>query len=213
MRELTMFDPFPPRASRHLLWGLTLVSIALLMMTGTTRVLAQPPQAKPAAAASFNPDAAFLREEPYRKTKQVVRLSGVKSEAELAIVKAAMNDVVRFVRLFGVTGSNLGDAVIPGTPPERMAEIKAARVTWRAFEAQSTPAGRAAMPIEPASGHMVVAMDDWLVESQSALSVRTDFRMTQFELKMVTDPVPRVMRLRFVKREGVWLLDGATPVQ
>jgi hypothetical protein len=190
--------------------GLALISIGLLMLTGSGRALAQSqsPSGNPAAVAGFKPDASFLRDDPYRKTKQAVRLSGVKSEAELAIIKIAINDVVRFVRLFGISGSNLGDAVIPGTPPERMAEIKAARVTWRAFEAQSTPAGRAAMPIEPASGHMVVAMDDWLVESETALSVRTDFRLTQFELKMIKDPPPRVLRLRFVKREGVWLMDG-----
>lgn len=206
-----MFDPFPPRTSRLWLMGLALMSIGLLMITGPGRAHAQSASAKPAVAASFTPDAAFLRDDPYRKTKQAVRLSGVKSEVELATVKSAINDVVRFVRLFGITGSNLGDAVISGTPPERMAEIKAARATWRAFETQSTPAGRAAMPIEPASGHMVVAMDEWVVESETVLSVRTDFRMTQFELKMIKDPPPRVLRLRFVKREGVWLFDGATP--
>ncbi|MEY2592926.1 MAG: hypothetical protein RI972_615 [Pseudomonadota bacterium] len=166
--------------------------------------------AAPATSSAYKPDGRFLKEEPFRKTKQLVKLSGVKSDAELATVRSAINDVVGFVRLFGITGSNVGSATITGTSPEQMAEIRAARVTWKAFEDQSTPKGRQSMPLEPASGHMAMALDTWVVESETALSLRVDFRQTSYELKMVQDPPARILRLRFVKQGGQWLFDGAS---
>lgn len=200
----------PLRAAYLATGGLLLVLVAMgLVATRPAQAQAQPASAP--TAPSFKPDAGFLKDDPYRKTKQVVKLTGLKSEAELAVLKAAINDVVGFVRLFGITGSNLGNAMIPGGTPEKMAELKAARVTWEAFARMSTPRGRDAMPLEPASGHMVVDMDQWMVESDTALSVRVDFRQTAYELKMVKDPPPRVVRLRFLKQEGKWLFDGASP--
>lgn len=193
--------------------GFWLVVFALGLVAGAAPAAAQPsPRAgdAPPQAPAYKPDARFLRDEPFRKTKQLVRLTGVKSEAELATVRGAINDVVGFVRLFGITGSNVGSAVVSGTTPEQMAEIRAARVTWQAFEDQSTPKGRQSMPLEPASGHMAMALDRWEVESDTALSVRVDFRQTSYELKMVQDPPARVLRLRFVKQGGQWLFDGAT---
>ncbi|NBQ90376.1 MAG: hypothetical protein EBS47_02165 [Betaproteobacteria bacterium] len=190
---------------------ITLLTLALLSPWGSMPAHAQFGAAS--TVPTFKADSGFLKEEPYRKTKQVVKLTGVKSEAELITVRDAINDVVGFVRLFGITGSNLGNARISGTSPEQTAEIKAARVSWRAFEEQSTPKGRQSMPIEPASGHMVMAMDEWAVESDSALSVRTDFRQTSYELKMIKDPPARVYRLQFVKQRGVWLFDGASAVE
>ena len=204
-----MFHHHPPRHGAVHVLSLALLMLGALLLLSSQRVLAQPTSGA-AAPAAFKPDAGFLKDDPYRKTKQVVRLSGVKSEAELATVRGAINDVVRFVRLFGITGSNLGNATISNTPPEEIAKIKAARVTWNAFENMSTPKGRQSMPIEPASGHMTMAMDEWVVESDSALSVRTDFRQTSYELKMVKDPVPRIYRLHFVKQDGKWLFDGVS---
>lgn len=200
-----MFNSFPPRAAVGLISALVFFSLSAWALVSPARATTHP-----TGSASFKPDASFLKEEPYRKTKQLVQLTGVKSEAEYAVVKQSMNEVVRFVRLFGISGSNLGNAVISGTSPERMAEIKAAKVTWRAYENLSTPKGRDSMPIEPASGHMVRSMGDWEVESDTALSVRVDFRVTFVELKPVKDPAPQVMRLRFVKQEGKWVFDGAT---
>lgn len=201
-----MFNENPPRQ-------LTPVGMAFMLLALAAVFLLGPAHAQtPSPSGVFKPDGSFLKDDPFRKTKQVIQLSGVKSEAELAIVRGAINDVVGFVRLFGITGSNLGNATISNTSPEKMAEIKAARVTWDAFARMSTPQGRQSMPIEPASGHMTMAMDAWVVDSDSVLSVRTDFRQTSYELKMVKDPVPKVLRLRFVKQEGKWLFDGATPV-
>ncbi len=164
----------------------------------------------PPTPSSYKPDGRFLKEEPFRKTKQLVKLSGVKSDAELATVRSAINDVVGFVRLFGITGSNVGSATIAGTSPEQMSEIRAARVTWKAFEDRSTPLGRSSMLLEPASGHMAMALDTWVVQSESVLSVRVDFRQTSYELKMVQDPPARILRLRFLRQEGQWLFDGAS---
>jgi len=39
----------------------------------------------------------FLTEEPYRKTKQKVDLSSIKSQPELMVVKSAINPVMRFI--------------------------------------------------------------------------------------------------------------------
>ncbi len=226
-----MFKENKPTRAANLGTGCMLLVLAALGLLALGRAQSQPvsaPVSAPASASAaasasasapasaavapgFKPDAGFLKDDPYRKTKQVVRLTGLKSEAELAVVKGAINDVVGFVRLFGITGSNLGNAMIPGGTPEKMAELKAARVTWEAFARMSTAKGRDSMPIEPASGHMVVDMDQWAVESDGALSVRVDFRQTAYELKMVKDPPPRVYRLRFLKQEGKWLFDGASP--
>jgi len=184
-----------------------LLLLATSLLGGASPALAQAPAE---AVPSYKPDSRFLREEPFRKTKQVVQLNGVQSDAELATVRSAINDVVSFVRLFGITGSNLGSATVSGSAPEQMAEIKAARITWKAFEDQSTPKGRQSMPLEPASGHIATALDTGLVETGSALSVRVDFRQTFYELKMVQDPPARILRLRFVKQGGQWLFDGVT---
>jgi hypothetical protein len=192
--------------------GLWLVVFALGLVAGVGPAAAQPsPRAgdAPPQAPDYKPDARFLKDEPFRKTKQVVQLTGVKSEAEWATVRGAINDVVGFVRLFGITGSNVGRATITGSSPEQMAEIRAARVTWKAFEDQSTAKGRSAMPLEPASGHMAMALDRWEVDSDAALSVRVDFRQTFLELKMIKDPPARILRLHFVKQGGRWLFDGA----
>lgn len=210
-----MFNEVPPRASRPFTIGLVLGLLLALSasLPKAARAQAQAQAGAPSATGlqDYRPDASFLKDDPFRKTKQLISLSGVKSEAELAVVRGAINDVVGFVRLFGITGTNLGNAVPSGITPERVAEIKAAKVTWKAFEDQSTPRGRQSMPIEPASGHMVMAMDGWQVESDAALSVRTDFRMTAFELKLVKDPPPRILRLRFVQQGGKWLFDGVLP--
>lgn len=215
-----MFKEVPPRVSTPVLTGIVLCWLlawwAITPQPARAQSAASPaspsPSTAPAtpSAGDYRPDGAFLKEDPYRKTKQLIRLTGVKSDAELAIVRGAINDVVGFVRLFGITGSNLGNAVPTGVPPERVAEIKAARVTWRAFEAQSTAQGRQSMPLEPASGHMVMAMDQWQVESDAVLTVRTDFRMTAYELKMVKDPPAHILRLRFIRQDGRWLFDGAS---
>lgn len=192
--------------------GFWLVVFALGLMAGAGPAAAQPSSRAADAtpqAPDYKPDTRFLKEEPFRKTKQLVQLTGVKSEAEWATVRGAINDVVGFVRLFGITGSNVGSATIAGTSPEQMAEIRAARVTWKAFEDQSTPKGRSSMPLEPASGHMAMALDRWAVDSDTALSVRVDFRQTARELKMVQDPPARILRLHFVKQGGRWLFDGA----
>lgn len=204
-----MFNENPPRQPTPVGMAFMVLAMAALFWLVPARAQAQATAPNPAPA--FKPDGGFLKEDPFRKTKQVVQLTGVKSEAELAIVRGAINDVIGFVRLFGITGSNLGNATISNTSPEKMAEIKAARVTWDAFARMSTSQGRQSMPIEPASGHMTMAMDSWVVESDTLLSVRTDFRQTSYELKMVKDPVPKVLRLRFVKQEGKWLFDGAAP--
>jgi len=202
-----MFNEFPPRQHAPIGTGLMLLVLTMLCLLEPQRAQAQPVATQ--ASSQFTPDARFLKDDPFRKTKQVVQLTGVKSEAELATVKGAINDIIGFVRLFGITGSNLGSAMVSGSTPEQTAEIKAARVTWDAFSRMSTPKGRQSMPIEPASGHMVVAMDQWMLEPEGALTVRADFRQTSFELKMVKDPPARVYRLRFVKQEGKWLFDGA----
>ncbi|NBW47517.1 MAG: hypothetical protein EBR46_05185, partial [Betaproteobacteria bacterium] len=95
--------------------GFWLVVFALGLLAGAAPAAAQTsPRAgdTPTPAPAYKPDARFLRDEPFRKTKQLVQLTGVKSEAELATVRGAINDVVGFVRLFGITGSNVGSAVV-----------------------------------------------------------------------------------------------------
>lgn len=163
----------------------------------------------PTAAKPYVPDARFLREGPNRKTKQVVVLSGVQSEAERLVVKDAMEDIITFVRLFGLTGSDMGDVVPKGMTAEEVAKIKASPVAHRTFQNMTTPQGRSAMPIPVASGHLAFSIDQWVVESDSALTVRVDFRQPFYEFKPVQNPVPRVLRMRFIRQDGRWLFDGA----
>jgi len=49
------------------------------------------------ATAAHHLDTRFLKEEPYRKTKQKVDLSSIQSEHDLAVIKAAINPVMRFM--------------------------------------------------------------------------------------------------------------------
>lgn len=50
-----------------------------------------------AAARAADPaDTAFLQEEPYRKQKQQVDLSSVKSAQDMAVIRHAINPVMRF---------------------------------------------------------------------------------------------------------------------
>ena len=163
----------------------------------------------PPGVAAYQPDARFLKEGPNRKTKQVVALSGVKSDAELRVVREAMEEIITFVRLFGLTGSDMGDVVPKGMTAEDVARIKASPVANRTFQNMSTAQGRNAMPIGVASGHLAYAIDQWAVESDSALVVRVDFRQPFLEFKPVQNPVPRVLRMRFIRQDGRWLFDGA----
>lgn len=163
----------------------------------------------PPGAAAYSPDARFLKEGPNRKTKQAVALSGVKSEAELRVVREAMEEIITFVRLFGLTGSDMGDVIPKGMTAEDVARIKASPVANRTFQNMSTPQGRSGMPISVASGHLAYAIDQWAVESDAALTVRVDFRQPFLEFKPVQNPVPRVLRMRFIRQDGRWLFDGA----
>ena len=139
----------------------------------------------PPGVAAYQPDARFLKEGPNRKTKQVVALSGVKSDAELRVVREAMEEIITFVRLFGLTGSDMGDVVPKGMTAEEVARIKASPVANRTFQNMTTAQGRNAMPIAVASGHLAFSIDQWAVESDSALSVRVDFRQPFYEFKPV----------------------------
>lgn len=49
------------------------------------------------AAATERLDTGFLKQEPYRKTKQKVDLSSVQTEHDLAVVKAAINPIMHFM--------------------------------------------------------------------------------------------------------------------
>lgn len=42
-------------------------------------------------------DTSFLKEEPYRKQKQKVDLSSIQTEQDLAVVKAAINPIMKFI--------------------------------------------------------------------------------------------------------------------
>ena len=181
-------------------YGVALLVSALFTATGAW-----------AQGAAYVPDAKFLMDDPYAKTKQVVRLSGVTSEAQRLVVKSAIDPVVRFVRLFGITGTDLGDAVPKGASQEQVADIKAGRVSRRVFAEMSTPTGRSAMPIEPASGHLLHHMGEWSVKSEQELSVLVDMRQVFYELKPVKNPTPVILRLRFVRQQGQWLFDGLEP--
>ena len=49
------------------------------------------------AVAGQDLDTGFLREEPYRKQKQNVDLSSIRTERDMAVVKQAMTPVMRFI--------------------------------------------------------------------------------------------------------------------
>jgi len=61
------------------------------------------------ATATHHLDTGFLRDEPYRKTKQRVDLSSIRSERELSVVKAAINPVMEF--MIGVSFAELPPAL------------------------------------------------------------------------------------------------------
>ena len=65
-------------------------------------------QTLPAAAVQAV-DSSFLRQEPYKKQKQVVDVSSVKSADDLAVVREAIDPIMRF--LVGLTFATLPEAV------------------------------------------------------------------------------------------------------
>lgn len=185
------------------------LALALSLAAASAAAQGTNPGAASPAVAAYQPDARFLKEGPNRKTKQAVSLSGVKSDAELRVVREATDEIITFVRLFGLTGSDMGDVVPKGMTAEEVARIKASPVANRTFQNMTTAQGRNAMPIAVASGHLAFSIDQWAVESDSALSVRVDFRQPFYEFKPVQNPVPRVLRMRFIRQDGRWLFDGA----
>lgn len=61
------------------------------------------------ASANSDLDHSFLKKEPYRKTKQKVDISSVKNGCDLAVIRTAINPIMRF--LVGLSFSKFPPAV------------------------------------------------------------------------------------------------------
>lgn len=61
----------------------------------TVTIFAQPHMTSDSVASEI--DTRFLSEQPYRKTKQRVDVSGISNAADMLIFRSAVNDIMRFV--------------------------------------------------------------------------------------------------------------------
>lgn len=61
------------------------------------------------ASAKNSPDTRFLRSEPYRKTKQKVDISSIENEHDLAVLRDAIDPIMRF--MVGMSFAELPPAV------------------------------------------------------------------------------------------------------
>ena len=108
------------------------------------------------AAATQPLDTRFLKEEPYRKTKQKVDLSSIRTEHDLAVVKAAINPIMHF----------MVDVHFTEAPPELTEKLM-------------TEHGRAVLRRAPARNkfnrYSVASMSNWKVCGDKMLSLDATF--------------------------------------
>ncbi|MCX7173069.1 MAG: hypothetical protein NT159_03890 [Proteobacteria bacterium] len=134
--------------------------------------------------ALFAPDTSFLKEQPYRKIKQRVDLTGVASQADLDVIKDGINPIVLFFAHL-----NLKDI-----PPERMFHI----ATHAGAQRLRLP------PLELVGGgrYYPEKMYDWKVTGDSTITVTASF---QDPIKKAASPYTDTFV--FVKGDGKWQFD------
>ena len=153
-----------------------------------------------AAEKTYIPSRKFLEIDPYRKSKARVELSGIENDQELEVVKDAINDVLRFIRLFGL-GNKLPDGSIV---------MKNTR-EHPAFQILSTAQGREQLNIDPASRRHDERTFNWNIKSNNQLSVDVILKHTPLSDGPAESPNERIYRFTFVKGlcDANWCLNEA----
>jgi len=153
-----------------------------------------------AAENTYIPSRKFLEIDPYRKSKARVELSGIKNDQELEVVKDAINDVLRFIRLFGL-GNKLPDGSIV---------MKNTR-EHPAFQMLSTAQGKEQLNIDPASTRIDQKTFNWNIKSNNQLSVDVILKHTPLSDGPAESPNERIYRFTFVKGlcDAKWCLNEA----
>lgn len=151
-------------------------------------------------SSPYQPDRGFLKNDPYKKSKSRVELSGVKNESELMVVKEAINDILQLIRLFGL-GNKLPDGRI----------IMENTRTHPAFIKLTTERGRREIDIEPASTRHDKKTYNWNIISNDKLEVDVIFKHQPLSLGSPEVPAERTYRLGFIKNQcdAKWCLNEA----
>lgn len=152
------------------------------------------------ASSPYQPDRGFLKNDPYKKSKSRVELSGVKNESELMVVKEAINDVLQLIRLFGL-GNILPDGRI----------ILENTRTHPTFLRLTTEQGRREIDIEPASTRHDKKTYNWNIISDDKLEVDVIFKHQPLSLGPSEVPDEKTYRLGFIKNQcgAKWCLNEA----
>ena len=170
-----------------------MVTVGLLLMCPVTN----------AEENSYRPDTNFLKNEPYRKSKARVELSGIKNDFELKIVEDSLNDVLRLVRLFGM-GNKL---------PNGKVISKNTRL-HPAFLLLTTERARNQIDIDPASNHIDQKIFNWNVESNTKFTVYVIFKHQPLSSGLAEYPDTRIYEFEFLKNQcgAKWCLNQAKKI-
>jgi len=149
---------------------------------------------------SYQPDMKFLESDPYRKSKARVELSGIKNDLDLKITKDAINDILRLVRLFGLSNKLTNGQLI-------MSNTR----SHAAFLMLTTEQGRQQIDIDPVSSRHDKKYFNWNIKSDTQLTVDVIFKHQPLSLGPAEIPDERTYRLGFVKNQcgANWCLDDA----
>lgn len=156
-----------------------------------------------AAENSYKPDRAFLRNDPFKKSKARVELNGIHSEFELAVVRDSINDVLQLIRVFGL-GNKLpnGQIISENT---RLNPI---------FLKLTTVQGRMEIDIDPASTWVDKKTFNWNIISDEKFEVDVVFKHLPLSLGQAESPDERTYRFGFVKNKcgANWCLNTAKKI-
>lgn len=153
---------------------------------------------------SYRPNDDFLKQDPYKKSKARVDLIGVKNDHELKIVQSSINDILRFIRLFGLSNKNLDGSIILENTRKHPA-----------FLMLTTERGRRELDIDPASSRIEQKVYNWAVESDRQLSVDVLLIHQPLWRGPTETPSERIYRFKFVKNqcEATWCLNEVKRIE
>jgi hypothetical protein len=106
----------------------------------------------------------FLNQEPGRKTKRVVVLTGIHSIDELDALKQSIDDIIMYIRLFGLSKYTHDKKIINSSPRQHPRFIEYTHISLRD-----------GMEIIPHSNMLADRIGDWRVVDRFDISFTVDF--------------------------------------
>jgi hypothetical protein len=155
-----------------------LIAIIIALFASPENVLAAPNDSK-------SLDYSFLKENPWRKQKLGVDLSGIKTEKDLTVVRSGINDIVVFIHRLS--------SAVPGNQNQSESFTADGQAHLRLPPTATAP-GRDAVRLFPIKKY------DWEVVDDSQIAVTVDFGLIR-EKTLYSD------RFVFMNSNGRWRFD------